>query len=376
VDDLLRQGVQPWISLSYGNTLYAGGGGEGLFATMPESEEALEGWCNWVQAMAAHFDGRVRQWEIWNEPKPSHCSLNDASVYTRLFIDSAKILRAQNPSMQIWGLATHAFGLTKTSDHGKFVRQFLQNLVNAGKTGLMNSVNYHCYSKNPDAQYKMVKNFKRMVQSYIPGMPIRQGENGAPSEKHRVHALNRYPWTEYSQAKWYTRRMLGDFTRGIPTNVFTIININYGDFNLSMALIRSNAASEVLYAKPSYYGVRTIMNLLDGTVSSRGFIESHSSSEREVTVSHLTKGDVPIAAVWFGQAIPSDSLDRELVDLEIDLVFEDPVYLDAITGKVYELSDQHTPVGQSGSLFKQLPLWDSVIFITERALVSLAAEPA
>jgi hypothetical protein len=40
VYDLKEKGVEPWISISYGNALYKGGGGQRLGARLPTSGEA------------------------------------------------------------------------------------------------------------------------------------------------------------------------------------------------------------------------------------------------------------------------------------------------------------------------------------------------
>lgn len=51
-------------------------------------------------------------------------------------------------------------------------------------------------------------------------MPLRQGENGAPSEGGPGRgAIGDYNWNELSQAKWDTRRMLGDLGHDIESSV-------------------------------------------------------------------------------------------------------------------------------------------------------------
>ena len=60
VDESLRHGIQPVLILCYGNKFYDGGG-------YPLSGEAVEAYTRFAEFVVAHFEGRVRQYEIWNE---------------------------------------------------------------------------------------------------------------------------------------------------------------------------------------------------------------------------------------------------------------------------------------------------------------------
>ena len=75
VDALLAAGVEPWLSLSYGNPLYVEGAQErradGLAHNPLHSPRGLRGWCAYVQAAVEHFRDRIHCFEIWNEPDVS-----------------------------------------------------------------------------------------------------------------------------------------------------------------------------------------------------------------------------------------------------------------------------------------------------------------
>ena len=60
VEAALRHGFQPVLILCYGNPLYDGGG-------YPLSNKAREAYVRFAEFVAAHFRGRVRRYEIWNE---------------------------------------------------------------------------------------------------------------------------------------------------------------------------------------------------------------------------------------------------------------------------------------------------------------------
>lgn len=65
-------------------------------------------------------------------------------------------------------------------------------------------------------------------------------------------------------------------------------------------------------------------------------------------------------------------LERELVSLTIDgLSLKEAVYVEPITGRIYDLSCVILRGGMSGGKirFSRLPLWDSPIFIMEKSCV-------
>ena len=87
VDNLLRRGIQPWFSAGFGHPIHtpvpayeeqfrqsgnfpANGMVRGYVGEVPlyHGPRAMAAWKNYLAAMAEHFAGRVRHYEIWNEP--------------------------------------------------------------------------------------------------------------------------------------------------------------------------------------------------------------------------------------------------------------------------------------------------------------------
>ena len=78
----------------------------------------------------------------------------------------------------------------------------------------------------------LTDNFHRVLYSIL----LSQVENGAPSTYIPSFALSEYNCTEYTQAKYNMRRMLGDLGHDIETSVFTIIDIYYNFSGSTLAL--------------------------------------------------------------------------------------------------------------------------------------------
>ena len=84
IDVAISQGVRPWLELSYGNTLYEGGGDTGLGGGFPSSVEGLAAWDRWARALVERYKERVLEWEIWNEPDLNNKGTATVEAYVDL----------------------------------------------------------------------------------------------------------------------------------------------------------------------------------------------------------------------------------------------------------------------------------------------------
>jgi alpha-L-arabinofuranosidase len=108
VDNLLARGMQPWICLCYGNDLdneeaknvFGAVGCAPIF-----NEEQKTGWANYVKATVKHFEGRIHDWEVWNEPDGKWCWKHgvNAEEYGRFVVDTAAAIRAVSSDARIIG---------------------------------------------------------------------------------------------------------------------------------------------------------------------------------------------------------------------------------------------------------------------------------
>ncbi len=358
---LAKQGVQPWMCLCYGNPIYGSDRhlGAGI-AALTQSDEAMAAWLKYVEATVGRYKDTVRQWEIWNEPNGHGCG-----EYATLLMKSAETVKKVQPNAVILGLSLAGIDL-------KFTKGVLEILKEHGKLGCVDYVTYHPYTRNPDSSYPDVDALKRLVESYAPHMKLYQGENGCPSILEWTHALAQYPWTEYSQAKWLLRRMAGDRVRGIPSSVFTIIDLKYPNMLQSFGLIRSNLLLEFIYKRPAYYAVQHMMGFFDDAAKPIGILEYESDSPRKLTAAGFEKGGTSVVLLWYSDQVPYDELAWDGITLTVKgAMFKNPVYVEMITGKVYELDKcSWASVGGKTTL-RQLPMWDSPVMLVERDQIGL-----
>lgn len=355
---LTEQAVEPWICLCYGNPLYKSE--FRLGAKVFTDEATMQGWLKYVEATVKRYKDVVKEWEVWNEPNLKNGGYVE---YANLLIRTADVVKKNQPEAKVIGFAAAGIPLS-------FVKEVFEILKANHKMDLVDYLSYHPYTKNPDDSYEGVQNLKELALSYHPDIQLYQGENGCPSQLEWTHALSYYPWTEISQAKWLMRRMAADKVRDIRTSVFTMIDLKYYNMLQSFGLIRSNLLHEIIYKRPSYYGVQHMVSLFDDSVIPVGELEFKSNAYRKMTVAGFRKGDTPVILLWYKDQIPCDELTWDLVELTfLNENFKDPVFVEMISGKVYDIDRSDWENKGKDVHFLRLPVWDSVVMLAERTAI-------
>ena len=357
---LAEQGVNPWICLCYGNPLYKSE--IRLGAKVFTDESTMDAWLAYVEATIKRYKDVVKEWEVWNEPNLKNGGYEE---YANLLMKTAELIKKVQPDAKVIGFALSEIPLG-------FTEKVLKILQRNNKLHLIDYLSYHPYTRNPDDSYPEVEELEKLAHSYNPNIQLFQGENGCPAILEFGHALNYHPWTEISQAKWRLRRMAGDRIREIPSSIFTIIDLEYPNMLQSFGLIRSNLLNEIIYKRPSYYAVQHMAGFFDDTVDAEGMLEFETNAYREITVAGFKKEESPVVLLWYHDRIPDDELQWDAVGLTIQNTnFNDPVYVEMISGKVFEIDKSDWENSGKDLRFKKLPVWDSVIMIVERNQISL-----
>jgi len=345
VDDARAQGVQPWLELSYGNPIYPGGGGTNLGAGLPSSPEALAAWDNWVRAMVLHFRDRVWEWEIWNEPDlgifiPSMGEKITGEEYARFYIRTAEIVRALQPQCRLYGI-----GWAHVEE---FAAEFMECL--GDKRHLLDAITVHGYPPIPEDTYSITA-----MRRLAPGIEVRQGETGAPSQASNFGAMCEQTWTELTQAKWNLRRMLVHHAEGIAYNIFTLSDLNYHGKMNCKGLLRANPDKTISGPKLAYRAVQHLLAVFDDRLERcagediAGPAVFHAYRRKDT--------GAKVAAVWLGGEIAKNDNTPTLTKLPLT-GFTEPVFVDLLTGDVSTLPDP-------------LPLYDSPILIADKSALPL-----
>lgn len=370
VDGARAQGVQPWLELSYGNPIYPGGGGTGLGGGLPTSAEALAAWDRWARALVQRYRDRVNQWEVWNEPDIG--KNNKPEDYANLYIRTAEIIRAEQPDGKIYAL-----GL---AGNVKFAEQFLDAMKQRGKVDLIDAITVHGYPANPD-DISLIINMRKLAAKYSPRIEVRQGETGAPSTSNTFGALRNRPWSELTQAKWNLRRMLAHRAAGVPFNLFTLMELAYRDGEKvtmnTKGLLKSNPDQTVARPKPAYFAAQHVFAIFDDSWQRVADARFSTDTDQKVALTVYQQGDggPRLIAYWLCGDPPSEKNTAAAIQLTLPTaVFKEPVLVDLLSGRVYQIPNEKITRSEQGVSINQLPIYDAPLIISERAALPIAAE--
>lgn len=364
--DMVAQGVEPWVCLCYGNTIYSEGGGTLLGAQIPQTREALQAWENFVGAMVARYKDVIDEWEVWNEP--NHGKGNTPALYAEFLMRTARRIRREQPKARI--LAMSLAGIDTT-----FTDEALAVVAAKDGLSLIDEITYHPYSFNPDKSYPAVARLRDTVARYSNRITIRQGENGAPSERRNTKALSKYDWTQLSQAKWALRRLLGDLGRDIPSSYFSIADMKYPDEINRKGLLKCRDDKTVEYAKPAYYALQNLAAVFDDRLVRITDYPHESNCTESLSVFGYAsrQSGLQVVTIWLDGEVPSDSNARRQIDMIISAgAFRKPVYVDLREGKVYRIPHQAWSQREEVFTFRNVPCYDGPILIADESLIPLS----
>ncbi len=371
IDDARGRGLEILLETSYGNPIYPGGGGRGLSGGFPTSEEALTGWDKWVETMAARYQGKVRDWGMWNEPDGNKAHTPEMTA--DLNIRTAEIIKRVIPDARIAGAVL-------CGPKPDWAEGWLKRVTAQKKESLFTWFVYHGYTRNPDeGHYENVEQVKKLVKQYAPALKLWQGEAGTQSEYCLGGALRKYPWTELTQAKWQTRRMLGDLGHDVESLVFCIADLDYnrwegyrlGDMD-RYGLVKTDKQYRVLKVKVAYYAVQNVVAVFDDTLERAAdypcevqcvqptawYAYKHKPTGRQVLV------------FWDKSGVPSDRNDTVAATFTIaNGSFTEPVWVDLITGGIHALPVANIAVDGEKVVLKDIPVYDAPALITDKSLV-------
>jgi hypothetical protein len=388
INDAVGRGFEPWLQTSYGNRLYPGGGGDNLGAGMPVSQEALAAYDRWVTAMVTRYRNKVFLWEVWNEPNFADNAINTPEMTADFNVRTAEIIKRIQPTAKISGLALGHF-------NQRFVDRFFDAIAAKNKFDLFDNMTYHDYVYNPDFNHHEVMLIRASLERYTKRVKLRQGENGAPSAGGGGRgALWDYPWTELTQAKWNTRRMLGNLGQDIESSVFGLVEMNYtsGPINrLNLkGILKSDASLRVIRPKVAYYSIQNVTSIFDdslerirdlkhiNTISAAAPSENvykHSTDRRVAVFGYKNKRtSKQVYTLWLSENIPTDTIALSLQEFTVtNGDFDQPVWVDIITGAVHDIPSAQWSKTGSTYTFRGLPIYDAPVVLADKSLLKMTA---
>ena len=385
INDAASRGLEPWLETGYGNTIYQGGGGINLSAGIPSSNEALIAWDKWVTALVKRYKDKVKDWEVWNEPNFGDNEINKPEKVAELNIRTAEIIKKIQPNAKISGLAMGHIDLN-------YADIFFETIHRKGKMNLFDNMTYHDYVYNPDANYDRVAELRLVLDKYSKTIKLRQGENGSPSfGGGNRGAIGDYDWSELSQAKWNIRRMLGDLGHDIESSILGIIEMNYGATSGPITkinvkgIIESDTSKRAIRPKIAYYAMQNVASVFDDNLVRikhlddthnvnatvpMGNVKYNKGTDRSIAVygyEHKSSKK-QVFTIWNNEYIPTNT--NVVKNLNITILnanIDQAVYVDILTGAIYEIPDNQIDKKNNKMVFKNIPIYDSPILIADKS---------
>ena len=371
IDDARSRGLEIFLETNYGNPIYRGGGNRGLGGGFPTSDEAWAAWDKWVEAMATRYKGKVRDWEMWNEPDGN--KNHTPEMVADINIRTAEIIKRVIPGARIAG------GVLSWPNP-KFTEGWLKRVTGRQKQSLFTWFIYHAYTSNPDrGHYENVATLEALFHQYAPQIKLWQGEAGTQSEFCLGGALCKYPWTELTQAKWQTRRMLGDLGHNVQSLVFSIADLDYnrwdgyrlGDMD-RYGLVKTDKQYRLLKVKTAYYAVQNVVAIFDDSLVRAPDCPCEIQCQK-ATACYAYKNKQSgrqVLTFWDKSGVPSDRNDTVPATFTMTKgSFVEPVWVDLITGGIFAIPADRLVRDGERLILKDIPVYDAPSLITDRTLV-------
>ncbi len=413
VDNLLAIGIQPWISVSFGNRLYTPvaeyeeyireHAGEPIPPHIEQyvgevplyhGAEAVRGWENYLIALATHYRGRVRHWEIWNEPnaggmegggfwrvrnRPQYRELTSRQRSAQFAADYAELVRISAAALKKNGEPAVIIAGAITNGHEPC--DYIMSLAKSSIAENADIISYHPYGLTPEMGVEPRCNFIRnnIVKN---GRPIEvwQGEAGrtagTPREEYSVIA------TEYNQAKYLLRRYFTDIRLGCGVSSYFMVcdmgggYLPDGDYEFGVLNRKKQQPRLAYYAlQAAGYLFAEVTQAPDLYIRylKPDFRICSSNQRYQLVTGQFRRAGVPLFGIYSPET-PDLATETVQVDLRLytqeDDHFTEPVVIDPLRRQVFRINDLSRPDDREGGIsgiwrVSHFPVTDYPLFITD-----------
>jgi hypothetical protein len=411
IDAVLKHGITPFVTLTNGNRHYCGIGryddpklaaiyGESISPPVGSKEET-DAWLNFVGATVERYGDKIKYWEIWNEPNHRKYwgAPPNAVDYGRLVKVTTEKIRSILPDAKI--IAGSTAGLDP---------EYNDTFLNQCDPKILDIISFHQYDALPENRAFQIDVFLEANYKHNPDFEFWQGECGFPSSSRTTGFRARAPWGLNIQAKWLLRQSIVDtyYCRATLSNYFLLAHygtmtpdlnrpeksemekifgfperdgsrVHFDGVNEKCILFRENYKP-----KPAYYAYQNLcaawtqeykafpvkydVKVIDqGVFYGIGEYEDAFPSVPLVATYAAENGN-KLVAWWLPWNMQEYLPELAQVTITMEGInFTDPVMLDPLTGKIYDISTKNNA---NGCLFENAVLADYPLIVVERNTIN------
>ncbi len=382
VDNLIARGMIPWICLCYGNGLYDEAAAQvfGAVGCPPiHTEEQKKAWHDYCVAIAARYKGRVKHFEVWNEPDGKWCWKHgeDAKELGRFTIDTARAIREGNPEAYMIGGSVCKRSI-----------DFINSALCTGMGEVIDAITFHEYTPRESSVPERVSALRALGRRFNPKMEIIQGESGSQSRSGGHGALWTGGWTQDKQARQLLRHALIDLIADVKfTSYFSSVDmiealngtigqkesyLDYGYFGvLGVEFDEDGFAIGEYRPKKSYYALQSLCSIFAEDVqavempvilhpSESDWTFGRDLALDQVTISGFEKPDGSAAvAYWTPTDLMTTSFEGTITMQVVARPGSAFRLIDPMDGGIYEIPEKMVEdQGDGCFLFRHLPARD------------------
>ena len=169
------------------------------------------------------------------------------------------------------------------------------------------------------------------------------------------------------------RRMLGDLGHDIDSSVFTISDISYQkDFISRYGLLKTSPDNSIIKVKMAYYAVQNVVSIFNDSIQRAPGATVRIASEQELTWYAFKdkKTGLNLVTLWDGTAVPGNDCRIRKAGVTIQQGrFQEPVWVDLLTGGIYAIPAESMSVNGTTYTFHAIPIYDAPVVITDKSLL-------
>lgn len=139
-----------------------------------------------------------------------------------------------------------------------------------------------------------------------------------------------------------------------------------------MGLIKCNEDGKVLKVKPAYYTVQNVAAVFDSSLAPVAGFACEIECDKKVAAYLFKKqgGGQSLLCFWDSSTHPDNGNETAPARITLpNVTFTEPVWVDTVTGAIYELPEDRIAAGDGRTVLNDIPVFDAPALITDKSVV-------
>ena len=185
--------------------------GNNWMSVLPDMKD----WTDFVSALASRYKGRLRYYEVMNEP---NLVMPDPVNYMRYLKASYEIIKGIDPAAQVVGICS-------TGDFNGKTEEYIDAIGAQGGFKYFDILSFHPYDAPldtaPNRAERQIERIHKLAAKYRPGMPVVQDEIYYLTDLQKIYngALCGRGWPAGNATRRYAIDLAGKLAGSIPMHI-------------------------------------------------------------------------------------------------------------------------------------------------------------